>query len=150
MPTFQARSSVHPAQVSVATRRTPRASLVGAWHVPRVAYAGYNLGVRRENIRMVITDVNVQNTASEQRKFRQIYARRGAMLGALAGLLCVRFLIATSIDPSVTEHKAIFPFAVLLLCSFSVGLFLMFTLLGSIVGGFIARSATGSKSNCDL
>ncbi len=67
------------------------------------------------------------------------YAVRGALIGSSLGLLAVWSIVSGTIDPNVTEHKPIFSFAVLMVCSFAVFVWLFFTCIGCGVGACIKQ-----------
>ena len=71
---------------------------------------------------------------------RRSFARRGAGVGALVGLFFVWRIMAGAIDPTVTEHKGIFPAAVMFVCVFACFVFGVSVLVGACVGKCIKLS----------
>ncbi|QDT03863.1 hypothetical protein K227x_22480 [Rubripirellula lacrimiformis] len=68
------------------------------------------------------------------------YARRGALIGCVLGLLAVWRIMSGAIDPTATDHSPIFPAAVMIVCIFAVFVLLAFTLIGLAIGIRIKRT----------
>ena len=81
-----------------------------------------------------------------QRRAPRTYARRGTAYGAFCGLLLAFLIISQNIDFNATEHKGIFPAAVMILCGFSVIVFFVCTLVGGVLGSQMLRSQRGVRS----
>jgi hypothetical protein len=67
--------------------------------------------------------------------------RRGAMvgmvLGACGALAWIASVVNSIVDPNVSEHKGIYPFAVLLVCAFCVFVLIVSVGIGSVVGAIV-------------
>ncbi|WP_146521897.1 hypothetical protein [Stieleria varia] len=68
------------------------------------------------------------------------YARRGALIGCVLGLLAVWRIMSGAIDPTVTDHSPIFSAAVMIVCIFAVFVLLALTLIGLTIGACIKRT----------
>ena len=79
----------------------------------------------------------------ESRRTRRRYARNGAMIGSIVGLLAV-WQIMSWIDPTPgLSHKSIWPIAVLFLTSVAGGAFFVCVLLGLIIGWLMGLPENG-------
>ncbi len=72
---------------------------------------------------------------------RRSFTNPGTWMGSLLGLFAVWRMMSGVIDPKVTEHKAIFPLAVVMLCAFAVFVWLLFTMIGQVVGSWVGADA---------
>ena len=68
------------------------------------------------------------------------YAKRGALMGCVLGLLAVWRLMSGAIDSSVTDHSPMFSAAVMIVCIVAVFILLALTLAGFALGSFIKRA----------
>lgn len=70
--------------------------------------------------------------------------RIGMLLAACGALMWIASVTNSLVDPNVTEHKSIYPFAVMLVCAFCVFVFIMSVafgaLIGRIVGSLLSRT----------
>ena len=70
----------------------------------------------------------------------QTFARRGALIGCVLGLLVVWRIMSGAIDPTVSDHSPIFPAAVTIVCIFAVVVLLVLSLIGHAIGACIKRN----------
>jgi hypothetical protein len=75
--------------------------------------------------------------------------RIGMLVGAGGALLWIASIMNSAADPTVTEHKAIYPFAVLLVCVFCVFLLIASVACGAVVGVAVEKLCARHKGETE-
>ncbi len=84
------------------------------------------------------TNVENSDSASLQDPPHSL-ALRGALIGAIVGLIPVWLIVGGAYDPNVTDHSPIFPAAVAITCGFACFVFFVFVVIGGMNGTFMKR-----------
>jgi NhaP-type Na+/H+ or K+/H+ antiporter len=92
-------------------------------------------------------DDSVRGSQSKKRYSTRI----GMLLAACGSLIWIASVTKSLVDPNVTEHKSIYPFAVMLVCAFCVFVFIVSVAFGALIGRIVGSllSRTGDRNTTD-